>query len=102
MPTQFFQIITNASYLAAGTYTGSVTFTNTSTNQTAVVSVTLLVTGTTAVYTNPGDLVFNYIAGTTSPTQFQNLSLLASDNSAVAGDGGSQQSFEFAVAFDHG
>jgi hypothetical protein len=84
LPTQFFQIITNASNLAAGTYTGAVTFTNTSTNQTAVVSVNLLVTGTTAVYTSPGDLVFSYIAGTTSPTQFQNLSLLASDNSAVA------------------
>ncbi len=84
LPAQFFQIVANASGLAAGTYTGAVTFTNTSTSQTAVVSVNLLVTGTTAIYTSPGDLVFSYIAGTTSPTQFQNLSLLASDNSAVA------------------
>jgi uncharacterized protein (TIGR03437 family) len=84
LPSQFFQIITNASNLASGTYTGAVTFTNTSTNQTAVVSVNLLVTGTTAVYANPGDLVFSYIAGTTSATQFQNVSLLASDNSAVS------------------
>ncbi|MGA7239106.1 MAG: hypothetical protein WBY44_25720 [Bryobacteraceae bacterium] len=84
LPSQFFQIVANASGLAAGPYTGAVTFTNTSTSQTAVVSVNLLVTGTTAIYTSPGDLVFSYIAGTTSPTQFQNLSLLASDNSAVA------------------
>jgi uncharacterized protein (TIGR03437 family) len=84
LPTQSFQINTSASGLAAGTYTGAVTFTNTSTNQTAVVSVNLVVTGTTAIYTSPGDLIFSYIAGTTSPTQFQNLSLLASDNSAVA------------------
>ena len=40
LPSQFFQILTNASILAAGTYTGAVTFTNTSTDQTSVVSVT--------------------------------------------------------------
>ncbi len=83
LPTQFFQVLANASFLTAGTYTGSVTFTNTSTGQTSVVSVTLLVTGTTSLYTNPGDLVFNYIAGTSSPTQVQSLSLLASDSSPI-------------------
>ncbi len=83
LPTQFFQVIANATSLAAGTYTGSVNFTNTGTGQTSVVSVTLLVTGVTAIYTNPGDLVFNYIGGTTSASQSQSLSVNASDNSAV-------------------
>ncbi len=77
LPTQFFQVIANASLLAAGTYNGSVTFTNSGTGQTSVVSVTLQVTGVTAVYTSLGDLVFNYIAGTTSASQSQSLSVNA-------------------------
>jgi uncharacterized protein (TIGR03437 family) len=83
LPSQFFQVFANASGLTAGTYTGSVTFLNTGTSQTAVVSVTLTVTSTTAVYASPGDMVFSYIGGTTGVAQFQNMSLLASDNSQV-------------------
>jgi trimeric autotransporter adhesin len=83
LPSQYAQIVTNASGLAAGTYTGAVTFTNSSTNQTAVVSVNLQVTGSTAIYTSPGDLVFSYIASATSATQFQSLFLIASDGSAI-------------------
>ncbi len=83
LPSQNFVVFANASGLASGTYTGAITFTNTSTNQTSVVNVTLLVTGTTAIYTSPGDLVFNFINGTSSATQILNLTLLASDNSPV-------------------
>ena len=101
LPTQSFQINTSAGGLAAGAYTGAVTFTNTSTNQTAVVSVNLLVTGTTAVYTSPGDLIFSYIAGTTPATQVQPLLLLASDSSGSRSDRLDQQSFKFAMANDY-
>lgn len=83
LPAQYFYIDATASGLAAGVYTGAVTFTNTSTSQTAVVSVTLQVTGSTSLYTSPSDLVFNYIAGATSINQFQNFNLLASDGSAI-------------------
>lgn len=83
LPSQFFQIITNALGLASGTYTGTVTFSNTSTGQTVVVGVTLTVTGTTVVYTSPSDLVFSYIAGTSSASQQQSLSAFSSDGSSV-------------------
>jgi uncharacterized protein (TIGR03437 family) len=83
LPTQFAQIAINASGLAAGTYAGAVTFTNTGTSQTAVVNVNLLVTGTTAAYPSPGNVIFNYIAGTSSVTQVQNLNIFASDNSLI-------------------
>jgi uncharacterized protein (TIGR03437 family) len=69
--------------LAAGTYTGAVTFTNTSTGATSVISVTLLVTGTTAIYAFPGDLVFNYIAGTSSAAQSEEFVIATTDGSVV-------------------
>jgi len=74
----------NPTGLAAGTYTGAVTFTNTSTGTTSVISVTLLVTGTTAIYASPtGDLVFNYIAGTSAATQSQSFVIATTDGSVV-------------------
>jgi len=70
--------------LAAGTYTGAVTFTNTSSGATSVISVTLSVTGTTAIYASPtGDLVFNYIAGTSSAAQTQSFVVATTDGSVV-------------------
>jgi len=83
LPTQFAQIAINASGLAAGTYSGTVTFTNTGTSQTAAVNVSLLVTGTTAAYPSQGNLIFNYIAGGSSILQVQNLNILSSDNSVI-------------------
>jgi trimeric autotransporter adhesin len=83
LPLQYFYVYANANSLAAGTYIGSVTLTNTSNGQTSTISVTLLVTGTTAIYTIPGDLVFAYIAGTTSANQSQALSISSSDGSLV-------------------
>lgn len=83
LPTQFFGINVSAAGLVAGQYSGSVTFTNTTNNSSSVVSVTLYVTNTSAVYASPGDLIFNYIGGSSSAAQFQDLSLLTSDNSVV-------------------
>jgi uncharacterized protein (TIGR03437 family) len=83
LPTQFAQIVANASGLVPGSYTGAVTFSNTSTGQTSTVNVTLQVTGTTAAYPSPSNLIFNYIGGTSSVTQFQNLSIFSSDNSTI-------------------
>ena len=83
LPQQFFEVTANATGLAAGTYTGTVTFINTGNGQSSTIGVTLLVTGTTAIYTIPGDLVFSYIAGTTSANQSQALSISSSDSSPV-------------------
>jgi uncharacterized protein (TIGR03437 family) len=83
LPQQYFYVSATANGLAAGSYTGTVTLTNTGNGQTAVIGVTLLVTGTTAIYTIPGDLVFAYIAGTTSANQSQALSISSSDGSQV-------------------
>jgi uncharacterized protein (TIGR03437 family) len=73
----------NAAGLAAGSYTGAVTFTNTSSGATSVISVTLLVTGTTAIYAFPGDLVFNYIAGTSSTSQSEEFAIQTTDGSTT-------------------
>jgi uncharacterized protein (TIGR03437 family) len=83
LPQQYFYVYANANGLAAGTYIGSVTLTNTSNGQTSTISVTLLVTGITAIYTIPGDLVFSYIAGTTSANQSQAISISSSDGTQV-------------------
>jgi uncharacterized protein (TIGR03437 family) len=83
LPQQYCYVYANASNLAANTYTGSITFTNTTSNQTSVVSVQLLVTGATAIYTIPGDLIFNYIGGTTSVSQFQDFTVLATNNASI-------------------
>lgn len=83
LPTQYAEIAINASGLVSGSYSGAVTFTNTSTSQTAAVNVNLLVTGTTAAYASPGNLIFNYIGGTSSVSQVQNLNIFSSDNSVI-------------------
>ena len=67
LPSSFFYVYANATGLAAGTYNGAVTFTNTGTSQTSVVSVSLVVTGSTVVYSTPADLVFNYMRALPAP-----------------------------------
>ena len=74
---------TNPTGLAAGTYTGAVTFTNTGSGQTSVISVNLTITGTTAVYASPGDVVFNYIAGTSAAVQTQSFLIATTDSTVV-------------------
>jgi len=83
LPQTFFYVYANASGLTAGTYLGTVTFTNTGNGQTSVINVTLLVIGTTGIYSIPGDEVFAYISGTTNPNFFGTISVLATDSSAV-------------------
>lgn len=76
-------ITANATNLAAGTYNGQLTLLNVTNSQTAVVNVTLLVTGVTTIYASPGDWVFSYIAGVTSTSQSQGIEVLASDSSVI-------------------
>lgn len=83
LPQQYFYVYANANGLAAGSYTGAVTLTNTGNGQTSTIGVTLQVTGTTVIYTIPGDLVFAYIAGTTSANESQALTIASSDGTPV-------------------
>jgi uncharacterized protein (TIGR03437 family) len=76
-------IIANASGLSAGTYTGSVSFLNTTSGTTAVVSVTMLITNTASITASPGDFVFSYIAGTNNAQQFSTVSLVTTDGSTL-------------------
>ncbi len=69
--------------LASGTYNGQITFTNTTNSQTALIGVTLTVTGVTTLYASPGDWVFSYIANVSSVVQSQQITVLASDGSIV-------------------
>ncbi len=73
----------STSALASGTYNGQITIDNTSTGQTSVISVSLLVQGITTLYASPGDGIFNYIANNSSLTQVEQISILASDGTVV-------------------
>jgi uncharacterized protein (TIGR03437 family) len=74
----------NAAGLASSTYTGALTIYNSSTGQSSTVNVSLLVQGITTLYASPGDAVFNYIANTTSVSQFQQIEVASSDSTPVS------------------
>jgi len=77
-------ISTNTTGLPAGTYTGTVTFTNTTLGGTSSIGVNLNVTNTAQIYTSPGSVTFNYIAGTTSTSQTYPLNILTTDGSSLS------------------
>ncbi|HEX3881000.1 MAG TPA: hypothetical protein VHW24_28670, partial [Bryobacteraceae bacterium] len=80
LPASFYTIVANAAGLVAGQYQGTVTFTNTTDGSTSSVAVSLNVTNTTAIYSNPVSLIFNAAGGSASP---QSLTILSSDGTTV-------------------
>jgi uncharacterized protein (TIGR03437 family) len=74
----------NAAGLASSTYTGALTIYNSSTGQSSTVNVSLLVQGITTLFASPGDAVFNYIANTSSISQFQQITVASSDSTPVS------------------
>ena len=77
-------VLANATGLTSGTYTGQLTIFNTTTSQSSVVNVTLLVQGITTLYASPGDWIFNYIANASSVNQVQAITVATSDGSPAA------------------
>ena len=80
LPASSFSVSVNPASLQAGTYTGAVTFTNSSSGTTSVVSVTLNVYNSAAIYASPGDMIFSFVGNTTT-AQFQDLSLIGTSGS---------------------
>jgi uncharacterized protein (TIGR03437 family) len=83
LPTGTVYAVVNTTGLASSTYSGYLTITNTSTNQTSQINVTLLIQGISTVYATPGDVVLDYIANTSSVIQEQAVTVASSDQSVI-------------------